>query len=136
MRWSPPLFSSLPATIRAILSKSTAPQPEVTVRGWIKSIRQHKNFSFAVISDGSTAESLQAVFKADVDTEQYVSNLVFVGSAEKGSVTLGASVLLEGRLEKSRGGGQEMELVVKRSTVLGICDTSVSPDYHLPPLRF
>jgi aspartyl/asparaginyl-tRNA synthetase len=42
-----------------------------------------------------------------------------------GSVTLGASVLLTGLLERSRGSGQEMELSVKHSTVLGICDPLV-----------
>lgn len=71
----PPLLSALPATIRALLARSTSPSTEVTLSGWVKSIRTHKNVSFAAISDGSTAESLQAVFIAGVDIEPWVREL-------------------------------------------------------------
>jgi asparaginyl-tRNA synthetase len=33
------------------------------VHGWVKTIRHHKNVSFVEISDGTSAESLQAVIK-------------------------------------------------------------------------
>jgi asparaginyl-tRNA synthetase len=74
----------MPPTIRAIIARS-APlaignqaaasalptagssdahlDDKITVKGWIKSIRSHKNVSFAAISDGSTSETLQAVLK-------------------------------------------------------------------------
>ena len=72
MKWSPPLFSGLPATIRALVSRAPACTTDITVQGWIKSVRQHKNVSFAAISDGTTSQSIQAVFKGDVNAEQYV----------------------------------------------------------------
>jgi len=70
MRWSTSFLFELPATIRVIITKPAPLKPEVTVRGWIKSVRAHKNVSFAAISDGSTGDSLQAVFKGDIATEQ------------------------------------------------------------------
>ncbi|CAD6566556.1 MAG: asparaginyl-tRNA synthetase [Tremellales sp. Tagirdzhanova-0007] len=109
MRYTLPSLGTLPPTIRALLALPPSPQSEVTIRGWIKSVRQHKNVSFAAISDGSESDSLQAVFPIGTGAEH---------------VTPGASVLLQGRFERSRGMGQEMELVVKRSVVLGACDVS------------
>jgi asparaginyl-tRNA synthetase len=43
-------------------SRQTDDQVEV-VKGWLKSVRAHKNVVFAELNDGSTTEGLQAVFK-------------------------------------------------------------------------
>lgn len=53
----------LPPTIKQILASPVQPEEElVTVSGWIKSIRRQKNVSFAVLTDGSSPQGLQAVF--------------------------------------------------------------------------
>ena len=56
-------------TIRALLSdpaaSSTAPDANVTVRGWIRSVRQQKQVSFANINDGSTLKGIQAILKSN-----------------------------------------------------------------------
>jgi len=54
----------LSPTIRQLLSSPTPNQSSttITVNGWVKSIRRQKKVSFAVISDGSSARGLQAVF--------------------------------------------------------------------------
>jgi asparaginyl-tRNA synthetase len=54
--------STLPQTIRQLLSSSTKPSSSIQVNGWVKSVRKQKKFSFAVINDGSSAPGLQAVF--------------------------------------------------------------------------
>jgi asparaginyl-tRNA synthetase len=54
--------STLPPTIRQLLSSPTSPSSSVQVNGWVKSVRRQKKLSFAVISDGSSAPGLQAVF--------------------------------------------------------------------------
>ena len=54
--------SILPPTIRQLLS-APAPNARVHVNGWVKSIRRQKNVAFAVISDGSSAQPLQAVIR-------------------------------------------------------------------------
>lgn len=60
--------SGLPPTIRSRLSPtslepSLVKEEEVDVKGWLKSVRGHKNVVFAEVNDGSTSEGLQAVFK-------------------------------------------------------------------------
>jgi asparaginyl-tRNA synthetase len=54
--------STLPPTIRQLLSSPISPSSSVQVNGWIKSVRRQKKLSFAVISDGSSTPGLQAVF--------------------------------------------------------------------------
>ncbi|KIM91703.1 hypothetical protein PILCRDRAFT_810985 [Piloderma croceum F 1598] len=104
--------STLPPTIRQLLSSPTSPSSSVQVNGWIKSVRRQKKLSFAVISDGSSAPGLQAVF---VDP-----------SLAKG-LTNGASVRLTGKLVESPGAGQEHELQVDAVDVLGACDPETYP---------
>ncbi|KAG7085718.1 hypothetical protein E1B28_003262 [Marasmius oreades] len=107
---------TLPPTIRQLLSSTTynsSNEANVTVTGWIKSIRRQKRVSFAVVSDGTTSAGLQAVFPN--------SSLV------PKELTNGASVKLRGRLGKSLGAGQEKELVVKDVEVLGLCDPETYP---------
>lgn len=53
----------LPPTIRQLLAAPHPPDPPtVSVSGWIKSVRRQKNVAFAVVTDGSSAHGLQAVF--------------------------------------------------------------------------
>jgi asparaginyl-tRNA synthetase len=54
--------STLPPTIRQLLTSPTSPSSSIQVNGWVKSIRRQKKVSFAAISDGSSALGLQAVF--------------------------------------------------------------------------
>jgi len=60
---------SLPPTIRQLLARPSPTEEPATVSGWIKSIRKQKNVSFAVITDGSSAEGLQAVLIKGKDDE-------------------------------------------------------------------
>ncbi|WVN85099.1 asparagine-tRNA ligase [Cryptococcus depauperatus CBS 7841] len=85
---------------------------EVEVKAWIKSIRAHKNVAFIELNDGSSAESLQGVLKGG-------------GKAE--GMTNGTSVKLRGRLQQSKGQGQDVELVVDEAMVLGVCDSELYP---------
>ena len=41
----------------------------ISVNGWIRSLRKQKRVAFAAISDGSTTDSLQAVLKPEDATE-------------------------------------------------------------------
>ena len=43
----------------------------ITVNGWVRSVRKQKRVAFAAISDGSTIDSLQAVLKPE-DAAEYV----------------------------------------------------------------
>ncbi|KAI3611525.1 asparaginyl-trna synthetase [Moniliophthora roreri] len=107
--------SILAPTIRQLLSSPTLPSNEVTVTGFIKSIRRQKRVSFAVVSDGSNAKGLQAVFLGES------------GQAVLTELTNGASVRITGKLSKSLGAGQEHELVVSNAQVIGTCDSEIYP---------
>ncbi|WWD18545.1 asparagine-tRNA ligase [Kwoniella shandongensis] len=128
MRRTPIRLSTLPPTLRSILSthrptpssstttaaSSTTPSDndEVTINGWIKSIRTHKNVSFVEVNDGSSSEGVQAVLK---------------GKGRSEGLTNGTSVQLKGRLGKSRGQGQDLELLVNDLRVLGDSDPEAYP---------
>jgi asparaginyl-tRNA synthetase len=46
----------------------------VTLKGFIRSVRKQKRFAFAEISDGSTVKSLQAILTPDQAAEYVDSN--------------------------------------------------------------
>ncbi|KAK7440970.1 asparaginyl-tRNA synthetase [Stygiomarasmius scandens] len=109
----------LPSTIKQLLARPLPSQnanvhenENVTVDGWIKSIRKQKRVSFATVSDGSTSAGLQAVLQSSMVPKD---------------LTNGASVRLTGRLEKSRGAVQEKDLIVEKVEVLGSCDPETYP---------
>jgi asparaginyl-tRNA synthetase len=73
----------------------------IVVRGWIKSLRQSKKFSFMVLNDGSTQKDLQIVVDAVLPNYEEVSKL-----------TMGSSVEVTGLLVASQG-KQPVEMQAK-----------------------
>jgi asparaginyl-tRNA synthetase len=75
--------AGLPPTIRARLSppssetqsQAKTETEQVNINGWLKSVRGHKNVVFAEITDGSTSEGLQAVFKGESRVAGYVTSV-------------------------------------------------------------
>ncbi|KAF9479747.1 asparaginyl-tRNA synthetase [Pholiota conissans] len=109
---------SLPRTIRQLLERPPSADDATTVFGWIKSIRKQKNMSFAVITDGSSANGLQAVLLKGKDDDLFKK------------LTNGAAVRLTGRLVSSPGAGQSHELLVDQTgqvAILGECDPEAYP---------
>lgn len=53
---------------------------EITIGGWVRSLRDSKSFGFIVISDGTYFEPLQAVYHDTLENFQQVSRLS-VGTA-------------------------------------------------------
>ncbi|MGE3608102.1 MAG: asparagine--tRNA ligase [Bacteriovoracaceae bacterium] len=73
----------------------------IKVRGWIKSLRQSKKFSFMVLNDGSTQKDLQIIVDSTLGNYEEVSKL-----------TLGSSVEVEGLIVASQG-KQPVEMQAK-----------------------
>jgi len=73
----------------------------VTVKGWIKSLRQSKKFSFMVLNDGTTQKDLQIIVDASLANYEEVSKLL-----------LGSSVEIEGLVVASQG-KQPLEMQAK-----------------------
>ncbi len=55
-------FTRLGKTIRQVLASESL-QKSIQVHGWVKSVRLQKRVAFAMIHDGTTSKSLQAVFQ-------------------------------------------------------------------------
>jgi hypothetical protein len=68
----------LPPTIRQLLSTPNLSQSEVSVHGWVKSVRHQKRLAFAVITDGSSQKGIQAVFTDPLQAKGYVCLLGFI----------------------------------------------------------
>ena len=51
-------------SVARILQQNTDAE-DISVTGWVKSVRKQKRVAFAAVSDGSTIDSLQAVLKPE-----------------------------------------------------------------------
>jgi asparaginyl-tRNA synthetase len=68
------LTSSFTPTVRQLLSSATPSSASpIQVNGWVKSVRKQKRIAFAVISDGSSSQGLQAVFTDVALAKRHVS---------------------------------------------------------------
>ncbi len=122
------LVYRLPPTISRLSKVPVNAEEQVSVTGFVKSVRRQKRVSFAVISDGSSSQGLQAVFSNTslingcVDNNRFIA---FTLTYSVGRVTNGASVRLTGKLVESPGQKQDKELLVEATEILGECDPEV-----------
>jgi asparaginyl-tRNA synthetase len=98
--------------IKHILA-STEPREEITVKGWVRTRRDAKGFSFLELNDGSCLGNLQIV--ADVSTSGYEGVAHF---------TTGASALIVGNLVASPAQGQKWELRATKLELIGAADAT------------
>ena len=103
------------------LLDSGAADTEVTVEGWLRTVRHSKNVSFLDISDGSCMAGIQAVAAPELDNYE----------TEIGKLTTGCCVRVAGRLVESPGKGQSYEIQAGRVEVVGYADE----DYPLQKKR-
>src|SRR6185436_16691555 len=96
--------------IKHILT-ATEPHDAVTVKGWVRTRRDAKGFSFLELNDGSCLGSLQCV--VDAGTPGYDGIAHF---------TTGASAVVEGKLVPSPAQGQKWELRANRIELVGPAD--------------
>ena len=93
--------------------QSSAPVSEILVRGWIRTRRDSKNFSFIELNDGSSLRSLQVIAK---------DSLPNYGDLQR--LTTGASIIVHGELVPSQGKGQQWELMADKIELVGQSDES------------
>ena len=74
-------------------------EQEVTVGGWVRSIRNSKNFGFIVVNDGTFFEPLQVV---------YHDGLANFSEVEK--LNVGAAILARGKLVPTPQAKQPFEI--------------------------
>ncbi|CAA7391606.1 unnamed protein product [Spirodela intermedia] len=91
---------------------------KLVVRGWVRTCRVQRSVTFIEVNDGSCLSNMQCVVNSDAEGYDQV---------ESGSVTTGASLMVEGVLVSSQGSKQKVELRVEKLTVIGNCDPSTFP---------
>lgn len=88
-----------------------------TVKGWVRTVRNQKQFSFVEINDGSSLSGLQVIVDAGLpDYENLIAG-----------VTTGAAVSVTGTIVESPGKGQNIELQASELIVVGTCDPNTYP---------
>ncbi len=89
----------------------------IEIRGWVKTRRDSKDFSFLEINDGSCLANLQVI--ASSDLKDYADIVL--------KLHTGCSLLIQGILKESPAKGQEIELHVERLEVYGWADPARYP---------
>src|SRR6185369_11401585 len=98
--------------IKNVLAASE-PSEAVTVKGWVRTRRDSKGFSFLELNDGSCLANLQIVVDAGTP-----------GSENMAQLTTGASAVVEGKLVASPAQGQKWELRATKIELVGVADTT------------
>jgi asparaginyl-tRNA synthetase len=87
---------------------SSEPKDALVVKGWVRTRRDAKGFSFLELNDGSCLANLQIVVDAGTP-----------GSEDMAHFTTGASAVVEGKLVPSPAPGQKWELRASRVQLVG-----------------
>lgn len=93
---------------------------EITVAGWIRSIRASSNFGFMVINDGTHFKTLQIVMDAELE-----------GYKELSKLNVGSAIVAKGKLVATPDAKQDFELQAVQIDVEG----ESQPDYPLQKKR-
>lgn len=89
---------------------------EVSISGWLRTLRSSKDLFFIELNDGSFFKSLQVVFSSSLDNFSAVSK-----------ATIGSSLSVSGRLVASPGAGQAFELQAEKVEIIQLAEA----DYPL-----
>ena len=82
------------------LLKSDTTKPQVLAKGWVRTRRDAKDFSFIELNDGSCLKNLQIIAHNNLPNYNEVKSL-----------STGSSVAVTGALVESQGGSQKYEVV-------------------------
>ncbi|MBW4468496.1 MAG: asparagine--tRNA ligase [Pegethrix bostrychoides GSE-TBD4-15B] len=99
------------------LLRTGQPAQTVTIRGWVRTKREQKEFCFVEVNDGSSLVGLQAILSADLP--DYAEQLK--------KLSTGASVEISGSLVESPAKGQRIELKASQLTIHGEANPETYP---------
>lgn len=83
-------------------------QELVLIKGWIRTQRESKDFSFIELNDGSCLANIQIIVDSDIENYQ-----------ETVKLTTGAAISISGELVESLGKGQKWEIRAAAIEILG-----------------
>jgi asparaginyl-tRNA synthetase len=93
--------------IKNALRSETA-QDTITIKGWVRTRRDNKSFSFLEINDGSCLANIQCIADAGIS-----------GYGDIARMTTGAAVGVTGQLVESPGKGQQWEIHATEVELIG-----------------
>lgn len=93
---------------------------EVTIGGWLRSVRDSKTFGFLVVNDGTFFEPLQVVYADKLENFAVISKL-----------NVGAAVIVTGKLVATPNAKQPFEIQADEVVIEG----ESAPDYPLQKKR-
>ena len=93
---------------------------EITVGGWVRSVRDSKTFGFIVLHDGTYFETLQVVYHDNMENFAQISKL-----------NVGAAIIVKGTLVATPQAKQPFEIQASEITLEG----ASAPDYPLQKKR-
>ena len=96
--------------IKALLA-ADAPLGEVLVKGWVRTRRDAKDFSFIELNDGSSLKNIQVIANNNLNNYDDVKKL-----------STGSSVAVTGDMVASQGGSQKFEIIAKDILIYDIAD--------------
>ncbi|MBQ9864838.1 MAG: asparagine--tRNA ligase [Bacteroidales bacterium] len=88
----------------------------INVKGWVRTKRGNKNVAFIALNDGSTINNIQIV----VDLANFDDDLLR-------RITTGACISVDGKLVKSQGAGQNVEIQAQDIVLYGEADPNTYP---------
>lgn len=90
---------------------------DVTVKGWVRTVRNQKTFSFVEVNDGSTLSNLQVVANPNLPQYEKLIN----------ALSTGVSVAITGKVVESPGKPGEFEVQAASLAIIGECDPETYP---------
>lgn len=104
--------------IKRLFTENVEPLIDTTinVKGWVRTKRGNKNVAFIALNDGSTINNIQIV----VDLANFDEDLLR-------RITTGACISVDGRLVKSQGAGQSVEVQAQDIVLYGEADPNSYP---------
>ena len=86
---------------------------EITISGWVKTVRDSKNFGFIELNDGSFFKNIQIVFDDKLNNFEEIKKL-----------TISSSIEVTGNFVKTENAKQAFEIHAKSIKILNIADSS------------
>ncbi|OQY00678.1 MAG: asparagine--tRNA ligase [Desulfobacteraceae bacterium 4572_130] len=92
-----------------ILLNSDFSEKKVLIKGWVRTKRNSKTFSFLEINDGSTLKNIQVI--ADDKLENY---------SDIKKITISSGISIIGKIVKSLGKGQKFEIIASNIEIISL----------------
>lgn len=93
------------------LLASDAAQDQVLVKGWVRTRRDSKDFSFIELNDGSCLSNIQVIANENLNNYEEIKKL-----------TTGSSLAVTGALVESKGGNQKYEVIATEVVIYDFAD--------------